>query len=866
MPERRSLAPYLAVGVGGIAGLVAGLLILDQCRPTPVIDDVEVIPDLGENADDEEITTRLLRGKVLLEPAEPGQTMAPPAPGSCTASAYHAGHRLAGPVACDEQGNYELTLDTLEVAKVGVEVVVPGRLRGFIDHAGEGPVPTMALGFASSVRGEVVDTRGRPLAGAVLEAMPTPNLGESEPWRIWTEEDGSFVLDTVPPGHLNLRARHPGYAPTAAEVFAPESGVLLVLDGLLDLRGQLVGPPKLVSRAKVRIEGSAVWPPIEANVGSDGSFTFEGILDGIYALDAVVEAQTPGDVEYATVPLENVPPDMFVSLALVEAARVPVAVVNAEGESVANARIVMRYGALGMLPRMATTDAQGRALPGPVVPGPYLIAVDADGYLPAEPVAVDVRTDAELPLQTITLMRPATLSGTVVDGRGLGVEGAEVLVESEALYTPGLSAVRASAFSALVAGGSLGVTRGTVPAIPLTDTTSLDALGLPGSVSDQMVYTNDQGQFRLSNVPPGAYRLHARHRDFAASDSRLVELGSGERRGGVVLRLLDGTHLDGRVLNTNLQPIVGARVEFADGTSVLTDSRGMFDGGQRRGRQRIVIRADGMVPREVVVVLGSRPKSIDTQLEVADSWLHGRVVDGNLRPIAGVRVRLDPVDGLSPTEVRWTDERGVFEFDELAKGRLDLALHHPDYAPTTQRAAAPDDIEVKLYPGWGAEIVVRTPIRGEPIADAVVKVGTREYAVDDDGYLKLAHLTGDSIKVVVRAPGRVRAFTEISRGETEEVTIELEEASGMQGVITDERGEPVAGATVIVRDLDGVEVARTTSRAGGVWQAMGLAEGDYEVEAIPPPTLRALLAPVAQESDVLRGHVTREVDLRFDRL
>ncbi len=868
MPDHpRSLAPAPAIAIGCLTGLITGFLWLQTCPTDSTSAIVEPpLPDLGQTEDDEDIVSWQLHGRVLLEPETPGDELVAPATGSCTASAFRDGHRLAGPAQCDAEGNYTLELDTPDHSTLAVEVLVPGRLRGFLQHTGSDNIPTMALGPASSVRGEVVDTRGRPLPGVLLEAMPSPSLGESEPWRVWSADDGKFVLDTIPPGHINLRARHPGYAPTASEAFAPESNVLVVLDGLLDLRGQIVGPPEIVAHARVRLEGSAVWPPIEEEAEETGVFTFSGILDGIYSLDAVVTAAQPGAPEYASVPLENVPPDMFVSLALIEAARVPVAVVDAEGQPVADARVLLRYGTLGMLPRMATTDAAGTALPGPVVPGPYMVHVDADGYLPAEPVAVDVRTDVALPRQTIALMRPASLSGQVVDGTGLGVAGAEVMVESEALYTPGLSSVRASAFSALVAGGSLGVTRGTVPPIPLSGTSSLDALGLPSQVSDQTVHTSSDGRFSLRNLPPGAYRLHARHPDFAASDSRLFELDSGESRTGVVLRLEDGTHLDGRVLNTNLQPIAGARVEFDDGTSVLTDSRGMFDGGYRRGRQRLVIRADGMVPQELTVVLGSRPKTVDTQLVVADSWLKGRVVDGNLQPIVGVRVRLDPVGGLAPTEFRWTDGRGVFEFDALAPGRVELALHHPDYAPVTRRTPTKQDLELTLFPGWDLEIFVRTPVRGDPIADAVVKVGTDEHAVDEEGRLQLSHLTGDSIKAVVRAPGRLTEYVEISREGAGEFTVELEEASGMQGVITDERGEPVAGATIIVRDLDGVEVARTTSRAGGFWQAMGLAEGDYEVEAIPPPTLQALLAPVAQDSDVLRGHVTREVDLRFDRL
>ncbi|MFY0535340.1 hypothetical protein [Nannocystis pusilla] len=70
-----------------------------------------------------------------------------------------------------------------------------------------------------------------------------------------------------------------------------------------------------------------------------------------------------------------------------------------------------------------------------------------------------------------------------------------------------------------------------------------------------------------------------------------------------------------------------------------------------------------------------------------------------------------------------------------------------------------------------------------------------------------------------------------------------------------------------MRTRDGNTVlAETTTDTEGRWSIEGLPEGDVTVEAIPPPGLAELLAPVTLQTDVRRGHVTREVDLRFDRL
>jgi hypothetical protein len=102
--------------------------------------------------------------------------------------------------------------------------------------------------------------------------------------------------------------------------------------------------------------------------------------------------------------------------------------------------------------------------------------------------------------------------------------------------------------------------------------------------------------------------------------------------------------------------------------------------------------------------------------------------------------------------------------------------------------------------------------------------------------------------------------------DADEVLFELEEGGAIEGEVSDERGEPVVGATVVVSTPDGVELAQTTSRARGAWRVDGLPEGEVVIRAQPPSALVQLLAPLREHSDVKRGQVTRGVQLRFDRL
>jgi hypothetical protein len=113
-------------------------------------------------------------------------------------------------------------------------------------------------------------------------------------------------------------------------------------------------------------------------------------------------------------------------------------------------------------------------------------------------------------------------------------------------------------------------------------------------------------------------------------------------------------------------------------------------------------------------------------------------------------------------------------------------------------------------------------------------------------------------------------FGEVERRVTREgdlvrLTVELDQAGSIEGVITDDVGDPVENAEVIVTDSTGTELARARSGAGGRFRVDGIPEGDVRVTADPPDALSANLAAVSEETDVRRGLVTRDVQLRLER-
>jgi protocatechuate 3,4-dioxygenase beta subunit len=831
-----------------------------------------------------------LVGAILLEDFPEGHSpTAPPVliqPKNelCRVRAWQEGVRLGSVDACIGGGNYELELDGGVVGKVAVEMWASGYLRAVVEIEVEGrgrlELPTVALGRAQILEGQVVNLAREPVAGVVIEARPDPDLDEPIPWRTVSDEKGAFAFDNLPFGPIVLRGHADGHADSVVEAVAPTRDVLMVIETLVDLKGEVIADASLLVGAKARVEGSGVWPPVEVDVAADGSFIFPGLIDGVYGVEVYVPVEDPETLEgprreRASIPLENIEPTMHVSLALVPAARVLAKVVDPEGNPVPAARVTLSNARIGLLQKIATTDLVGLARPGPVVTGPYWLRADADGYLPALPVPVDVDADkAQSEPHTLVLARPATLAGVVLDEEGKPVAGAEVRLESEELFTLGEVEARADLVrTALRKGeegmGSLGVTTGPVPPIP-----TLDEPDLVGGEAWLSALTDEGGNFRFEMLAPGGYKLVARDGAHAESKELAVDLKSGEISDELTLRLRKGAPVTGRVLDANGQPIAEVIIESA-GEFFVTDETGSFDLGLRQGRVKLIARAPGMVPKELSAKVKDEAVDLAIELEPADGAVDIRLVDHNGTPVSGVEVVLQSKDGLSPTVIAWSDDAGRVQLEELTPGKSILRLAHSDYvmreAPieVDHRSASLELQEFTLDAGWTLELVVRAEVSGDRLKGAVVVVDGRGAQSDEDGRVVVAHLDAKRVEVKITLAGWAPASRQVRRPKKAEqrveVTVELEEVGSLEGTISDDIGNPVEGCTIRALDREGHELATTTSGKEGVFRFDALREGQLRIEALPPRDSEEGFFPVQIDSDVRRRETTSELHLRFER-
>jgi protocatechuate 3,4-dioxygenase beta subunit len=465
----------------------------------------------------------------------------------------------------------------------------------------------------------------------------------------------------------------------------------------------------------------------------------------------------------------------------------------------------------------------------------------------------------------LTLAEPGSIEGRVVDEDGHPVEDARVELMADHLFTAGESQARARlAQTALRSAGSLGVTTGPVPAVPTGEESQAD-LGTS-------VLSGPGGRFVFDMLVPGNYRLEASHGHYARSEELEVRLGSSRVRAGLELVLRTGHRLTGRVRDGNDRPVEGAMVVFDDGRRAYTDRRGTFDGGIRRGPQHLVVHADGLAPGELDVVVRDEPLDVEIVLGRAGARLHGRVEGENGEVLADARVTLRTLDGLSATRVAWTDEKGVYTFEDLPPGRVALEVDHPDHGVAAaevelQGEEAEAQLDLALAPGWAIDVEVLEERTGEPLSGVRVEGGGAHAHTDRDGRATLPRLTEERVRVEVRAEGYGTREQWVQRAgaERRSLRLELSEGGGLRGRVTDYRGDPVGGVEVVVSDEEGAELGRARTDTQGRWALAGVPAGNVEVTADPPVDREEELAPAALASDVLRGHVTRGVDLRLDR-
>jgi hypothetical protein len=548
----------------------------------------------------------------------------------------------------------------------------------------------------------------------------------------------------------------------------------------------------------------------------------------------------------------------------------------------------------------ALSDARGRARV-PAAPGVYWLLVDAPGRarrserlavdgsvaravlrLPdAEPFTVSVRDSTGKPIPRATVLVQGDdelLHAALTSAEGVAqLEHVGRRVESVSVSAAGHDATQINPSSR-----DLQVS---LSAPALLEVEVRDAAGVPAGDAEvwvsgvdfwppRQVIADSEGVARLEGLGRGTYDLRARHGSQVSVSAPSVTLERGQhahaslslvpgRFVAVVVRAGAGEHAapvpgaDVTLVEDGLSPFPLAARTAADGTASL--------GPAPPVGAVVNVRADGYMPESVPV-----PSRSDSPLVIAlvrGGRLSGRVLDGEGRPIDGVRLEVVgndvrgrpiarhsgtleaprgffeqsleaplplvpmgelgvlagplPVPGMppvapAPTSAWVSDLDGNYQIEDLPPGRLRVLARHPDYMealsdPVTLESGASAYVQLVLQHGASLGGRVLDPL-GRPVARARVDLlsprATPSSALTGtDGYFAFRAVPTRVDLLVARPEERqrfvLRRSISLTPGEAREIEIVLPiERPALTVAVRGDDGQSLSGADVSLLSLD----------------------------------------------------------------
>jgi protocatechuate 3,4-dioxygenase beta subunit len=579
--------------------------------------------------------------------------------------------------------------------------------------------------------------------------------------------------------------------------------------------------------AIVSLAGSGFWPARSVRSAADGRFHWPNIPAGIYELRASKGGLVAPPVEGLIL---DAGARRAFGMQLVRGWTLAGRVIDGgTGGAIEDAEVTVATGVLGLHTRSVRSDGRGRFELVGIVGDDHALYIEADGYVAAGPL----RHSAAEPSMTVQLARASIIEGSVVDERGLPIEGA--LVRAFGQGQP--SAVAPAATE------SLGMTSGPVPPI--------SAAGSTGLAFVRQTATGPDGSFRLPNLSPGAYTIAASHDDFAPAESDRLHVRAGATRSGIALRMRSGAELAGRVVDERGNGLEGIPVELRTPEDRLprmsvTASDGSFSFRGVRGEVSVTALPYDLPPvREAVTIGDAALVTVELALSSALYTLHGRVVDERGFGVSGA---LLTVSAKSPqTPIRRTaksDTDGTFSVPALPEPPFKLSAEHPAYGPAElPDINSTDDVRVvmsagvtflgEVLDGWTGRGLgsVRVELAGPISRDTRTRNdGTFVFRRASTGTYDVSFSHPDyerqSRRVVLEPPRYVDRPQELD-------AVRLEPGGTIEGEVLDARNEPVPDAEVAWGDPPRWERATRTD-ARGQFRLRGVPAGTAWITARHP--------------------------------
>jgi len=502
---------------------------------------------------------------------------------------------------------------TAPARDVVFEFPAGGRVSGRVVEKGSSkPVTTFQAGIATS--------RG----GGGFVMMAPPQL------KSFTSDDGSFILENVPAGAMNVVAQAPGYANGRMNVDVEEgktvSDVVIELETGVRLVGKITGPNgAALADASVSLQPSPTGQFARsgsmrrATTDANGEFTLDSLDPG----DETFSISHPKYLETTrTVTLKGRETRMDVQLS--GGNRVTGVVVTDSGMPVPDAD-VQAFTASGMSSERARTNATGAFEFASLASARYRFTASKSGYVEGVVEDVDASSGGNVRIELRT--------GGTIYGRITG------LTEQE------LSGATVTA---------------------------------RGGKSTASAAVEPSGNFRIEGAPTGTVQVSAATmlRGFMerrSSGTQTVELSPGGSQ-QVTLEFRTDTVVRGRVTRNGI-PLGGATVGFQPrgssraSANTTADEAGNYTAtGLEEGEYTVIV-ADSQRfnPYSMTYQVRAGTSTFDIDYKVAS--VRGRVVDaGTNEPIADATVNFRGSGDTRFARAAMTDPNGNFTMESVSPG------------------------------------------------------------------------------------------------------------------------------------------------------------------------------------------------------
>lgn len=779
----------------------------------------------------------------------------------------------------------------------------------------------------SSVEGE----DPKPLAGAHLGAIPRGlrNLRCVEEILLATHcqtgEDGAYLMQNVPPGDVDIVAIAWAHLPAVGAHVSLADAARIQANDIALAKGPIV-KGRVVDADGRPIEGvQARWSLVDwKNFQFDFSFAplmmqavkgfelpksdadgrfFAGPIAGKpdYSIDFLKTGYVDGEFKWNP---ERDGPEITVVMRkgsavegiVMDAAKSePLTAFTISGED--------RVDTESDAPGARNPFSGGQLVESPtgkfkvdsVKPGKVSLTFSAPGYIAKTVSDIEVLESKVTRGVIVNLMPGGIVRGRVVDEKQNPVAAAQVMASSTNKRAFDPAAMRERARDGRNRGGGFNVVLGSSGGPDMLPPGMIEYAVNMGLAGDRVVHANAKGEFEITGVDPGPFRVLAFHRDHTSGQSDPVVMTEAGVVEGVVVTLPKGGGVRGVVHDRHGQPVANELV-LAFSPSGFDPSSPSVGGGLYQGHSEangayalehvlpgsyflVATRGDedlnpmsffGTLNFDLVTV----PAGEVVTYDLVDSSSGACKVFGTItyknEPVSrgnlvAISYDTDNLLGIEFKAAKMMDG-GRYEFAGLAPGEYQLNFDNngpqvrmsfevPDAAEMRADLRLPESgVEGRVVdeatnkPIVGAEAVLRsteTPQSNGLLGQFLSREGrsSRE-TTNDAGEFSFERLAAGEYELVVRGPrskevkGKfapsepVRIRVEENRTERN-MLVRLQPALTLQGRVVDAQKAPIKNATVLmsVQKPGGDVVERTRSDDTGRFEVAGLSPGLYRATA-----------------------------------